>query len=198
MRRMAILLFGLGFLMVGVVSAEAITFTNTYDFSGETKNGRDALQIGDNSSYFTFSFTHNVLFSPPADSITSAKIVLSHLDNSNTSGEMWFLDGDTSTQIGILAASNGSWNDQTFTLPSSLFSSISGGSWALELILRESTGGNDRLWIDKSVLSGEYNPVTDPPPNPNVNAVPEPSTVILLGAGMVAIAGLRARKKARG
>jgi hypothetical protein len=184
------------FLMVfGIASfANAIPFTNTVNFSGTgtdpTDPPRDYLELSGSGSPFIYSYTHNVTFVPPAVSITSAEIILSHQKNSNTTtGELWVLYEGTSTQIGTLvnSAAGSDWVDQHFTLPSSLYSAISGASWSLALSLQENTGGSDKLWIDQSVLSGEYTPSAGA-------AVPEPATMLLLGSGLIGI-GVFARRR---
>jgi hypothetical protein len=111
---------------------------------------------------------------------------LSHHNNSNNSGEVWFLEGANKTRIGTLADSKGNgWVDQVFLLPESLYSAIYGGSWSLQLVLKETTTGTDKLWVDQSVLSGTY------------VATPIPAAAWLLGSGLLGLVGVR-RKTSKG
>jgi hypothetical protein len=123
-----------------------------------------------------------VNFVPPAAAITSAEIKLTHHNNSNNNGEVWFLYGSTSELLGTLEDSTGTgWLTQSFVIPSNLYSAAKGGSWTLQLKLKENTSGTDKLWIDKSELTGEY------------TAAPLPAAAWLLGSGLVGLIGIRRR-----
>jgi hypothetical protein len=192
MKKKALLVMAIGVVLFGtVVISHALPFTSVADFAGTgTDAGRTYLEIGDNSSLFIYNYSHNVSFDPAAASITSATITLSHKGNSNNNGELWFLYEGSAVKIQQLSGSTFSsdWVDEVITLPPSLFSAISGGSWSLALSLQETTPGTDELWIDKSVLSGEYDAVTTPS---NPPSVPEPASMLLLGFGLVGLAGIR-------
>lgn len=179
------------------------TFSDEYNFSGSEKSedDRDYLEIGYNSRPFNFIFYHNVTFNPAADEIESAQIVLTHQGNSANPGEAWILYGNSATKIGDLINSTtaNQWVDQVFPLPSSLYSAVTGGTWALALQLTEDTTGTDNILLDKSVLSGFYNytqqdnggggltgeDVAGAPPQST--QVPEPGTIALVGLGLAAI-----------
>jgi hypothetical protein len=173
-------------LIISAGAAQAALFSDTHNFSGSgTLDGRDYIEIASgNANPYVFSYTHNVTFIPPAASITSAQIVLSHNGNSNSgNGELWFLAGTNQTMIGQLDRSTqgNNWVDQVFVLPTSLYSAINGGSWSLQLVLTETTPGNDKLQIDQSVLSGTYVPT------------PIPAAAWLLGSGLMGLVGIRRR-----
>jgi len=98
------LLIGLGLFVFGAGNSYAsMSYSDSYNFSGSgTLDGRDYLELSGNVNPFIFSYNHNVTFIPPAASVTSAQVLLSHNGNSNTPGELWFLEGTNHTLIGKL------------------------------------------------------------------------------------------------
>lgn len=181
------LLVVLGLFLAGTGNSHAsLTFGDNIDFSGSKKDfdGRDYLELGGEGTLFTYSYTHNVTFIPPAASVTSAQVLLSHHNSSDNPGELWFLEESNRTRIGTLSESTGnSWVDQVFVLPASLYSLVNGGAWSLELVLNESSTGTDKLQIDQSVLSGTYVPT------------PIPAAVWLLGSGLAGLAGINRKNR---
>jgi len=171
--------------------ATVYNFSNTVDFGGTgTDAGRTYVAVSDPNSppdsIYTFTYFHNITFSPPATSVLSATLTLSHMGNSNNNGEFWIVGGGTSTYLGDLAKSNSAWVDQSFTLPSGLYNTVFGGTWSLQIRLTENTTGQDKIWLDKSVLYGTYE---------GAAPVPEPGTVTLVGLGLGAPA---LRRRVRG
>ncbi len=122
MKNALIFLIGVGLIFTGSVASYADSFSDTVNFSGSgTFDGRDYSELNGSWSPFIYSYTQDIIFDPPADSITSAEIILTHHNNSDTQGELWFLYQGTSTLIGELETSTGqNWVDQHFPLPSSL------------------------------------------------------------------------------
>jgi len=174
------------FLSVTAGSASACLFSSTENFAGTGSYlGNDYLELSGSGSGFVFDYTHTVTFSTPASSINFANVSLTHHNNSDNPGELWFLSCGTECQLGVLSRSTGDgWVTDTFAIPNELYQTIQGGSWSLMLSLKETTSGTDKLWIDKSVLSGTYAPVPIPP------------AVFLFGSGLSGLFFFRRKKAA--
>jgi hypothetical protein len=177
-------------------------FTDIKDFFGTgTDDGRTYLELSGSGDPFEYVYSQDIEFTPAAQNINSATLIFSHKGNSANNGEAWFITDAGSVFLGTLGISTDSndWVDQTFDL-SSLFGGISGTiwTWTLQLKLYENTTGTDRVWIDKSVVIGDYSPVhLDSTPNVtgDFSSVPEPSTLLLLGSGLVGLVSFRRKLK---
>lgn len=180
----AVLFFGI-ILIAGTGGiCHALSYTNTVNFDDTgTDEGRTYSEIGDVSSLFTFEYSHFFDFDPAALNITSATLTLSHKGNSANPGEAWLISGEGNILLGELLNSS-IWVDQAFPLSSDLFSRFSEDTWELALILKENTTGMDKLWIDKSVVTVNYAPVSIP------------SALVLFGSGLLGLVGI-GRKRLR-
>ena len=165
--------------------AVSIPFSDIIDFaaSGTQTVGSDTRTVTTVNDDSPFVYTHSLTFSPPALSIASATLALTHTHVS-VNGELWTVAGGTSTFLGTLSESNGAWVTDTFNVPASLYPSFIAGSWSLAVKLTESTSGNDTFDLDKSVLSGTYVTGSDTVAATNV---PEPSAMFLLGFGLIGL-----------
>ena len=162
-------------------------FSDIIDFaaSGTQTVGSDTRTVTTVNDDSPFIYTHSVTFSPPALSIVSATLALTHTHVS-LNGELWTVAGGTSTFLGTLSESNGAWVTDTFTIPTALYPSFIAGSWSLAVKLTESTSGNDTFDFDKSVLSGTY--LADAATvTVTAASVPEPSAIFLLGFGLIGL-----------
>jgi len=177
LRKCAVLLFMMLWLPAMGGIAAAAPFTDTIDWNPN-------ITFNDN-----FTYTHNLNLNPPGLSIQSATLAITHYGNDNYSmygfGEVWYAYGEDHIYIGKLGDSGHSWRTDSFNLSQAILDGIMGSNpWSLEVRLREDTSGSDYLTLDKSVLSGEYDPVP----------TPEPATMILLSSGVAGMILNRRRK----
>lgn len=186
-KQITLLILGVVILLAvpKVTLAVPTAFSNIIDFaaSGTQTVGSDTRTVTTVNDDSPFIYTHSVTFSPPALSIASATLALTHTHVS-VNGELWTVAGGTSTFLGTLSESNGAWVTDTFIVPASLYPSFIAGSWNLAVKLTESTSGNDTFDLDKSVLSGTYVTGSDTVAATNV---PEPSAMFLLGFGLIGL-----------
>ena len=186
-KQITLLILGVVILLAvpKVTLAVPTAFSNIIDFaaSGTQTVGSDTRTVTTVNDDSPFIYTHSVTFSPPALSIASATLALTHTHVS-INGELWTVAGGTSTFLGTLSESNGAWVTDTFIVPASLYPSFIAGSWSLAVKLTESTSGNDTFDLDQSVLSGTYVTGSDTVAATNV---PEPSAMFLLGFGLIGL-----------
>lgn len=195
------LLIGLatGLLLVGLAGrANALSFSNTIDFTGHTSGGVTYTEVTDD-----FSFTHTIpgLTTPP-DHLTDATLSIRHYGNADNLFEAWFSsaeNGKADIAIGELGKSSSGWKTDTFTLSAAVLNLMDNGSpWSLKINLKECAWldwlDNGKLKLDYSTLAGHY--TTDSNGTGGPTPAPEPATMILMGTGIAGLVRAYRKKKA--
>lgn len=138
-----------------------------------------------------WSWQHNAI----GGSFTTATLNISAWDVDAASGEVdniYALDSGSWTLLGSLAGLDNDWGYTTFNLGASFFDDIASGLQVKMDIDSTHTSDYWAVTLAKSVLSLDGGTLPNPNPGP---AVPEPSTLILMGAGLASLAVLRKRFK---
>lgn len=194
-----------GGLILGLVGiASATPYKDVVDFSSSgVYLGQSYSLISDSNSINYFGlYNHSVDFNPDALSVTSATLRIDYAfinksTGSSTNGnlspkEIYFISESGDTEIGQLTwYDDNLWHYDQFNL-SSYILGVSGSNWSIGFKFNETTNGTDTFYLDKSTLSGDYTPneigiVVESVP---LTVVPEPSTFLLLGAGLLGLAAL--------
>lgn len=154
----------------------------------------DAFSTYDPPYYRWFNedwgWSHNAIAAPFA----TATLNISAWDVDAAMGEVdliYAYDNGTPVLLGSLAGLDGAWGYSTFILGANFFDDIVTG---LQIWMDIDSTHQSQFWavsLSKSVLSLDGGAL--PPPNPH--PTPEPSTFLLVGAGLAGAAALRKRFK---
>ena len=197
MKKRAILLIfaGLFLTIAGTTSVFAVPITDTVESPTGFFVPTDAQKF--DAPYYRqydqdWQWTHNAI----AGVITSAELNISAWDVDLSDGEedeIYAMDSGSWVSLGLLAGANDTWAFTNFVLSSDFYNDINTG---LQVKIDIDTLNTSPFWLvtlAKSSLSIDGGDL--PPPDPN--AVPEPSTIALLGIGLAGLGGgyLRRRRK---
>jgi len=194
MMMFTVLLLALG--LAHPASAAILTDTTKFTATGTTDAG--GVANGDLDGYGGPSvnwlsgtgdyvaWTHHYVFDPPSQNILSGSLALTFFDD-ETDGKWWQV---STFELGIGRGEDwtidfGEVDTETYTYSLNI-AYLGDGSYSAKVM---------SLWgdfgINQSVLTITYNPV---PVNGNNNAVPEPSTILLLGSGLLGVAVLGGKR----
>ena len=191
MRMLTILLLALG--LTAPASAAVLTDTTIFTPTGTNapedynSHGWGAVNWLSGTGDYV-AWTHYYTFVPAAQNILSGSLSLTFYDD-ETDGKWW--------QVSTFELGIGVGEDWTID-----FGEVDTGIYTYSLNIAYLGDGSYSgkvmsLWgdfrIDQSVLTITYDPVPD---NGNTHAVPEPSTILLLGSGLLGVAVL-GRKRSK-
>lgn len=135
-----------------------------------------------------WGWTHSAI----GGTFTTASLYIAAWDIDQSSGEsdkIYVYDNGVKTLLGELNGANDAWGYTTFNLGSNFFDDIANGLQVWIDIDSNATYDNWAVTLSKSVLTLDGGNIPDPEPG----TVPEPSTMILLGGGLAALAFARKR-----
>ncbi len=180
MNKILVLLTGLVFIVTGIASAAPITITDTTIFNSEgtiDSEDYDDHGWGDVNKLDGIldhvTWTHYFSFTPPAAEILNGTLTLDLRDDAGK-WDFW--------EIGFGWTESGEWD----------FGEVDTGSYEYDINLSFLADGEFQVtlgslfgdfYIDQSQLKVTYNPV------------PEPSTLLLIGLGILGLTGVSRRKK---
>jgi hypothetical protein len=195
MKKSRIMLLVVGLLLALSSAAYAVPAVDVAEYPTGYFVDVDANKY--NAPYYRWvgddwGWTHNAVATP----FTTATLSISAFDVDNEGVDSFWekdlieaYDTDSTSWLllGELAGASDIWSYTTFVLPNSLFNEIVSGLQVRMII--DSTNSGWAVTLAKSVLSLDEGQIPDPEPG----AVPEPSTFLLLGAGLAGLGYLRRR-----